>query len=140
EGYWSAFRAYYTPEKKQAIRRLAEELLEVTPDRYRSVPPPRVENVAAITPRLGICRVVFGRLLGKRKQTWRIGLEELRFLTCSLQRLLLCLEQSAVPTLNELFALQFDLSHGSGIVDVRCYGMPELKPSCRIEHFDRTEW
>jgi hypothetical protein len=140
EGYWSAFRAYYTPGKRQAIRRLTEELLEQTPERYRSLPPPRVEDLASMTPRRGICRMLLGRLQGKRKQTWRIGVEELRFLTCSLQRLLLCLEHSAAPPLSELFALQGDLCHGSGIVDVRCQGMPELKRSCRIEHFDRTEW
>src|SRR4051812_6019775 len=58
EGYWSAFCPYYTPEKRQALRPLTEELLKQPPACDRSPPPPRVEDLAGLTPRLGICRVL----------------------------------------------------------------------------------
>jgi hypothetical protein len=139
EGYWPAFQAYYTSEKREAVRRLVDRLIDLTPRSCREYPPPRSEELFRITPSLGLFRALFGRWLGKRKQNWGFTMEEIRFLTSTLQRLLKLLERPEAPPGDELIALQIDLCNCSGIIEMHCYGLPELERARYIEHFDQTE-
>ena len=66
-------------------------------------------------------------------------MEEIRFLTSTLQGLLRMLEQPVAPSADELIALQTDLCNCSGIFEVHCYGLPELERGRFIEHFDQTD-
>jgi hypothetical protein len=137
---WPAFQTYYTAEKRQAVRRLSERLVNLTPSPCRDLPPPKGDELSRITPSVGLFRVLFGRRLSKRKRTWQFAVEEIRFLTSSLQRLLNLLEQPDRPPGEELIALQIDLCNCSGIFEMHCYGLPELERARYIEHFDQTEW
>jgi hypothetical protein len=139
DGYWSAFQAYYTSDKREAVQSLMEQLHELTPSKWRDLPPPQVEDLSRITPSRGLFRITFGSWLNKRKQSWRFAVEEIRFLTSTLQRLLRMLERPEAPARDDLITLRMDLTNCSGIFEMRCYGLPELDRGRYIEHFDQTE-
>src|SRR5437870_3339552 len=126
KGYWAAFQTYYTLEKREAIRRLIEQLHELTPPAWRDLPPPRVDDLFNITPAPGLFRRVFGRFFNKRKQSWRLAVEEVRFLASTLQRLLTMLERPAAPPADELIGLRIELTNCSGVFEMHCHGLPEL--------------
>jgi hypothetical protein len=140
DGYWSAFQTYYTSEKREAVRRLVERLIDLTPSAYRNSAAPRSEELSRITPSIGLFRVLFGTWIHKGRQNWRFAVEEIRFLTSTFQRLLNVLERPNAPPGEELIALQIELCNCSGIFEMHCYGLPELERARHIEHFDQTEW
>ena len=140
EGYWSAFQAYYTAEKRGALQALVQQLGDLTPEALRDVPPPTLDELSRITPSVGLFRVLLGRWLNKRKQSWSFAVPEIRFLTSTLQRLLDFLKRPLAPSPEELFSLQIQLCNCSGIFEMHGYGLAAIARARRIEHFDHTPW
>jgi hypothetical protein len=140
QGHWTAFQTYYSPEKREAIRRDIKWLVNLTFLPCRDLPPLNADAMSRITPSLGLFRVLFGRWFSRRKRTWQFAVEEIRFLTSRLQHLLDLLDQPERPPAEELISLRIDLCNCSGIFEMHCYGLPELERARYIEHFDQTEW
>jgi hypothetical protein len=140
EGFWPAFQAYYSLDKREGITSVIRQLQDLTPQALREMPPPSLKVLSRITPNYGLYCALIGRWLNKRRQFWRISVEEVLFLCSTLKRLLDMLELPEAPSFNARLEMQVDLVNCSGLFDYRCYGLPELKRARYIEHFDQTEW
>jgi hypothetical protein len=139
-GGWPRFQEYYAGAREAALRSLIHELNSRLPHVVRQAPPPWRLVVGANMPFPGMFRVLLGKWLTRWQRSWLFAQEEVQFIAWTLQTLLDVLALPTKPMADLLILLRMDCCSCGGFIDLRCWGLAELRRAKRIEHFDRTEW
>lgn len=135
---WLALLEFYSSARRDAIRRVINQLVDLLATSGLSTYVVHREQVPGAW--VGPFRYHFGHWIADWKTSWKFPHDELSLLIHALERFLRTLEKPAAPELTYLIDLRMDLSWARSLIEYRCHRLQVFRDSSRIEHLYQSDW